>query len=124
MQASTPRPDRDLVAKARLLRGLVHLRRGDLDLALTVTEGAASDLATALGAAHPLAALYRCNAAVVLARMGRRPRAVEVIESALPVVSKGFGTAPVVRRLQALLAELRAEPHNLSPLSTSSDPFL
>ncbi|MEO5882864.1 MAG: serine/threonine-protein kinase [Caldimonas sp.] len=124
LQASTPRPDRDLVARARLLRGLVHHRRGDLERALAETEGAASDLATALGAAHPLAALYRCNAAVVLARMGRRTKAVQVIESALPVVSKGFGTAPVVRRLETLLAELRVEPHNLSPRSTNPDAFL
>ena len=124
LQASTSRPDRDLLAKVRLLRGLVHHRRGELEPALAEIEGAASDLATALGADDPLAALYRCNAAVVLARMGRRPEAAQVIESALRVVSTRFGNAPVVRRLETLLAELRVEPHNLSPRSTSPDPFL
>ena len=124
LQASTPRPDRDLLAKVRLLRGLIHDRRGELEPALSEIEGAASDLATALGADHPLSALYRCNAAAVLARMGRRPEAVQSLESALRAVSKSFGASPVVRRLETVLDELRTGPHNPSPRTTSPEPFL
>ncbi len=124
LQASTAQPDLDLLAKARLLRGLAHHRQAALELALADIDGAVSDLATALGSDHPLVALYRCNKAVVMADLGRRQDATQSLESSLRVVSRSFGESPVVHRLQRLLVELRTEPHNFPARSKGSDPFL
>jgi tetratricopeptide (TPR) repeat protein len=124
LQAALPRPDLDVLAKLRLLRGLTRQRQGMFEPALAEIDGAVSDLAQALGSDHPLVALYRCNKAGVLRDLGRHEEAVQSLDASLRVVSRSFGDSPVVRRLQTLLAELRAEPHNFSSRSTGPDPFL
>jgi len=124
LQASLPYPDLDMLAKARLVRGVGRHRQAALEPALADIDGAVADLGKALGADHPLVALYRCNRAAILHDLGRRQDSVESLESSLRVVSKGFGDSPVVLRLQALLAALRSEPQNSPPRPNISAPFL
>ena len=124
LQSSLTHPDIDMLAKARLVRGLTRHRQAAFEPALGDIDRAITEFGRALGADHPLVALYRCNRAAVLRDLKRRDDAVQSLESSLHIVSKSFGDAPVVHRVQALLAELRAEPQNASRQSNVFVPFL
>jgi serine/threonine-protein kinase len=124
IQESSSHPDLDMLAKARLVRGLARQREAALEPALADIDGAVADLGRAMGADHPLVALYRCNRSVVLRDLGRRQEAAQSLESSLRIVSRGFGDSQVVHRLQTLLAELRVERQNSPPQADASAPFL
>jgi len=123
-QTTLAKADLDLLAKAKLLRGLARHALGRADDALLDIRAATVDLNSAVGAEHSLALLYRCNEAAVLRDLGRRPEAIRMLEQSIASLSPQVGQAPVMERLQRQLATLRSAADNRAPLSAEPDFFL
>ena len=120
-QTSLAKADLDLLAKAKLLRGLARQALGRADDALLDIRAATVDLTSAFGAGHSLALLYRCNEAVVLRDLGRRPDAIRTLEQSIASLSAQVGEAPVLERLRRQLATLKSATDNRAPFPKEPD---
>jgi serine/threonine-protein kinase len=111
-QHAQARPHLDLVAKAKLMRGLARHFRQRHDEALRDIQDAVADMTRARGKDHALVPLYRSNEFIVLNAMNQPTEARRTLEWALETMVPAYGNAPVVERLRRLLAAPEAQSQN------------
>jgi serine/threonine protein kinase/tetratricopeptide (TPR) repeat protein len=124
LQGALAQPDPDLLAKAKLLRGLARQAQARHADALLDIRAAVAELGTAFGPTHPLVLLYRCNEATVLHDLHRDGDAVHTLESSIDALSPQLGDAPVLLRLKRLLVAIKRGPDSSTPERLAGDSFL
>lgn len=103
--------DNLLHGRAAVLLGVALQDLGEFGAALPLLDDALQRYESAYGREHPLVALYGLNYAVSLDRTGRHREARDIVEVAVPILTKAMGeTSPVVVRAREIRARFSSAP--------------